>query len=284
MIDKFAGFYIDEISGEHKRIISKLTSVFKKKEWVKGILLEGSYADENIEKDIFSDVDICIVIKKNKKEFVEGAIKALIKEFTEPHFFHQTQGAGLCYSIWVLPFIRVDLSFCEINEISPKLKLNKHVKILFDINNQLKNHFKNKKTLLSRIKLERLLELDAMFWMMVFFIYTKIEKNNFCAVYDGFHFIVVKILLKLRKLDYTSPPSLQIHNLMKKDPFLYKEMEIILDFPNEPIDSLLRSIILYKSLLKRILKQEGLKFDPKAEEVVLRIIQRGLITRTKRWI
>ncbi|HDS08616.1 MAG TPA: hypothetical protein ENN73_00180 [Firmicutes bacterium] len=283
MVDKFAGFFIDEISGEHKKIINKITAAFKKKDWVRGILLTGSYADENIEKDIFSDIDICIVIKRSEIKFIEKNIKAVLREFTDPVFFHRVPCGNLSFSLWALPFIRIDISFKELKDVNPRFKINRHVKILFDRSSLVKNYLKNKKTLTKRISLSKITDLDALFWMTIFFIFTKIERNDFCAVYDAFHLIVVKVLLKLRKMDYNSPPDIHIHNIMKKDPFLYQELEVILDFPNEPTDSMLRSIILYKNLVKRVLRQEGLSFEPEAEQLVLRTIQRGLISKPKRW-
>lgn len=283
MIDRFAGFYLDEISSEHRRIIKKIVSVFKNKSWVQAIYLEGSYVSESEEIDIFSDVDITVIISKSSIDYIIKNIKKLIIEFSEPYFYHRSPCESLAFSIWILPFIRVDIAFKLMKEIDRKVKLGRHIKLLYDKTGATKTYLKKRKTLTKRLSRNLLKELDGQFWMMVFSVFTRIEKGNFCAVYEGFHFIVNEILLRLRNFDYTSPPQLSMHNIKKKDPFIYKELEIILDYPIEPIDSLLRAIVLYKSLLKRIKNQEGIKLSTKPEELVLRTIQRGLISKPGGW-
>ena len=284
MLDRFAGFYFDEISSEHRSLIDQIIIQLRDKDWVKGIYLEGSYAEESGERDIFSDIDICIVVKKNQEKKIAKQIKKLINSFCNPHFYHRAPCGSLTYCIWILPFIRLDLSFRELKQINRKYRIGKHIKILLDKRGAIKKHFKKRKRLTSQVKVSMVREMDSSFWMNIFFIYTKIEKNDFCAVYDSFHFIVKSIILKLRRLDYNAPPNIQMYNIKKKDPYLYKELEIILDFPNEPTDSMLRAVILYKNLLKRIVRQEGLKFQSEAEAIVLRTIQRGLMSKPKRWL
>ncbi|MCK4666430.1 hypothetical protein KAU33_06760, partial [Candidatus Dependentiae bacterium] len=159
----------------------------------------------------------------------------------------------------------------------------KHIKLLYDKKGTTKAYLKKRKTLTKRLSKNLLKELDGQFWMQIFLIFTKIEKSDYCAVYDGLHFIVKEVLLKLRNIDYTSPPQLSMHTIKKKDPFIYKELEIILDYSVEPIDSLLRAIVLYKSLLKRVKNQEGIELSIKPEKLVLRTIQRGLISKPAGW-
>lgn len=283
MIDRFAGFYLDEISSEHRRIIKKIVSVFKDKTWVRAICLEGSYVSENEEIDIFADLDISVIVSKSGIDYINKNIKKLITEFSEPYFYHRSTCESLAFSIWVLPFIRIDIAFKLLNQIPRKVKLGKHIKLLYDKKGTIKAFLKKRKVLTKRLSKSFLKELDGQFWMQVFLVFTRIEKSDYCAVYEGLHFIVKDVLLKLRNIDYTSPPQLSMHTIKKKDPFIYKELEIILDYSVEPIDSLLRAIVLYKSLLKRIKNQEGIELSTKPEKLVLRTIQRGLISKPAGW-
>ncbi len=283
MIDRFAGFYLDEISSEHRRIIKKIVSVFKKQSWVRAICLQGSYASETEEIDIFEYLDITVIVSKSGLDYINKNIKKLITEFSKSYFYHRSPCESLAFSIWVLPFIRIDISFKLQNQIPRKVKLGKHIKLLYDKKGTTKAYLKKRKILTKRLSKNLLKELDGQFWMQIFFIFTRIEKSDYCAVYEGLHFVVKEILLKLRNFDYTSPPQLTMSTIKRKDPFIYKELEIILDFSVEPIDSLLRSIVLYKSLLKRIKNQEGIELSTKPEKLVLRTIQRGLISKPAGW-
>lgn len=282
-MDKFAGFYLEEISEEHQNIINSIVKYFRPKKWVRGIFLEGSYGCKHDTIDIFSDIDLGVAITPDKKGYIEKNIEKILKSFCKPLFFHRSPCGRLTYSAWILPFIRLDISFRTLDELVPSDYTPQIINILFDKKDEIKTRLKNQKILVRNFNLKELREMDAQFWMTIFFIYTKIEKNDFCSVYDSFHFIVKSILMRLRRLDYNSPPGIYLYNIKKKDPYLYKELEIILDFPNEPIDSLLRAVILYKNLLKRINRQEGLKFKSEAEPLVLRTIQRGLIAKPKKW-